>query len=259
MASDYYRVTDLETRLRSVSHSVGLVVAAFLVALALQYVTIFSLAGTGLVSMEALVNSDITIPPLPYALLTTSQFVGFFVAVFGYLRWRDDADLFRLAVPSLRGLGWIVGGFVLLYGLNLGVTVVFSALDVEIATNQVVQDGNQDPVRFLYMIPVTLLFVAPAEELLFRGTVQGLFRRAYGVVPGVLLASFLFGFGHWLALVGTGGGKLAYVVVAALLGLVLGTLYELTENLTIPIAAHGLYNTLLFVGQYFVATGAIQA
>lgn len=254
MVSEYYRVTDRETRLRSVTHSFGLVILAVLLSVVCVFLAagVVRLSGFTFQSMAAL-------PPAVYAALSAAQFVGFFAAVFAYLRWRDDDTFFAIGLPSLRDVAWIVGGFVGLYGLNLALTVVLQFVGADIATNQVVSDGMQDTVRFLYLIPVTLLFVAPAEELLFRGVIQGLFRRAYGVVPGILLASVMFGFGHWLALTGTGGGKLAYVLVAAVLGIVLGTLYELSGNLTVPIAVHGLYNTLLFVGQYLVATGAVQA
>lgn len=256
MASNYYRVTDWRTHAESLGHAVGLVVGAFLLGIIIQSAAAFGFAGAGLIPPEALANPDVTIPTVPYAALTASQFVGIFGAGALYVWWRDE-PLFEVGLPSLRSIGLIVVGFVALYGVNVGIGVLFTLLDLEVAANQVIEAGKQEPVRFLLMIPVTVLFVAPAEEVVFRGVVQGLFRKAYGVVPGVVLASALFGVGHWLALAGTGGGKLAYVAIAAALGLVLGTLYELSDNLTVPIAVHGLYNTLLFVGQYLIATGTI--
>lgn len=252
MASEYYRAADTETRVRSVTHSFGLIIAALLLA-----TLCVSVASAVAMAAGFSVESMASLPPVPYAALTAAQFVGFLLAGFAYLWWRDT-DLFDFGFPSLRGLAWIVGGFVALYGLNLVVSVAFQWFGVEVATNRVVEQGQQDPTRFLLLIPVTILFVAPAEELLYRGIIQGLFRRAYGVVPGVVFASLLFGFGHWLALIGSGSGKVSYVVMAALLGLVLGALYEFSENLLVPIAVHGLYNALLFVGQYLVAIGAVS-
>lgn len=249
MASDYYDVADWETRLESLVHSVGLVIVAFLLSTACAVVglSLFAVGGTPVESTDSLA-------PLPYAALTAIQFLGFFLAAFGYLRWRGDPDLFDVDRPSASTVGWIVGGFVALYALNLALGAVFAWLGLESATNQAIEAGRRDPARFLYMVPVTLLFVAPAEELLFRGVVQGLFRRAYGVVPGIVFASVVFGFGHWLALIGGGEGKLVYVAVTAALGLLLGALYELSGNLVVPIVVHGLYNTLVFLNQYVQAT-----
>jgi membrane protease YdiL (CAAX protease family) len=255
MASDYYRTTDWRTGAASFGHSLGVVVAAFLLGYLLQYVAAFALVAAGVVSLEALAKPDLPLPAPVNATVAAVQFVGFGAAVYAYLRWRD-VDLFDVDVPDLTDLGWAVGGFVVLFLASLVVSLVIQALGAETATNQVVELGRENPVLFLYLIPVTILFVAPAEEALFRGVVQGLFRRAYGVVPAVVLASALFGIAHWLAL--TGGGRLTYIAVAAVLGVVLGTVYELSENLLVPVAIHGAWNAFLFGSQYLVASGVVQ-
>lgn len=252
MASDYYRVTDWRTRAESLGHSLGLVVAAFVLGYALAAVSAGGLRAAGVVS--AGLESP---PPIALVILFAAQFLGFALAVLAYLHWRDRYDLFRIGLPSLLDVAWMVGGFVALFLAALAVSLLVQALGAETATNQVVELGQQNPVLFLYLVPVTILFVAPAEELLFRGAVQGLLRRAYGVVPGIILASALFGVAHWLAL--TGGGRVTYVAIAAVLGLVLGTVYELSENLVVPIAIHGAWNAFLFVTQFLVASGAVQA
>jgi membrane protease YdiL (CAAX protease family) len=256
MASKYYRVSDWRAGAASFGHAAGVVIAAFLLGILLQYVAAFALAAAGVVSIEALADPEISIPPGVNAVVAAVQFVGFGVAVYAYLRWRD-VTLFEVDLPDLRDVAWTIGGFVALVLASLAVSLVIQALGVETATNQVIELGQENPVLFLYMIPVTILFVAPAEEALFRGVVQGLFRRTYGVVPAVLVASALFGVAHWLAL--TGGGRLTYIAVAAVLGIVLGTVYELSENLLVPIAIHGAWNAFLFGSQYLVASGAIDA
>jgi membrane protease YdiL (CAAX protease family) len=252
MASDYYRVPDWETRLQTLSHGVGLVVAGVVLSLVAATIGITLFQGLGLTF-----ETTADLAPLPYATLNAIQFLGYYAASLLYLRWRDYPDLFRVALPSLRDLALVVAGFVALYALAYALTVVFSALGIESATNSVVDQGREDPVRFLYLIPVTFLFVAPAEEILFRGVIQGMFRRAYGVVPAVVFASAIFGLGHWLALLGSDTGKVRYVVVAAMLGLVLGALYELTENILVPILVHAVWNSASFVSNYVDATGAI--
>ncbi|WP_436911359.1 CPBP family intramembrane glutamic endopeptidase [Halosimplex marinum] len=252
MGSEYYRVADMETRVESLFHSFALVVSAFILGT-------FLIAGAGSI-LSALgfdVESTATLPPLAYAALTATQFVGFFAVIAAYLRWRSDERFFRAAVPSLRDLGWVVAGFVGLFAVATALSAVIQSAGVDSATNQVITQGQRDPVRFLYLIPVTFLFVAPAEELLFRGIVQGLFRRAYGVVPAVVLASAVFGAMHYFALLGSEGSIVSSLALTAALGLVLGALYELSGNIAVPIVVHGLWNTMSFLLQYLQATGVV--
>jgi len=257
MASEYYRITDWRTGAASLGHSMGVVVGAFLAGYLLLYLAAFGMAGVGLVSLETLADPEVSVPPFVNVVSGAAQFVGMGLAVYAYLQWRNEGDLFELDRPGLTDLGWAVGGFVALFVASFAVSWIVQLVGAETATNQVVELGRQNPVLFLYMIPVTIFLVAPAEEALFRGVVQGLFRRAYGVVPAVVLASALFGVAHWLAL--TGGGRLTYIAIAAVLGLVLGAVYELSENLLVPVAIHAAWNAFLFGSQYLVASGAIQA
>lgn len=76
------------------------------------------------------------------------------------------------------------------------------------------------------------------EELLFRGVIQtGLthwFPERWGLGLGLLAASVLFGMAH--AITPT------YAVLAGLIGLYLGWLWVRTQNLLVPIVAHGTYD-----------------
>lgn len=250
MATEYYRSADMETRAVSIVHSVALVVGAF-VAGTLSYSAVGSLLG----ALGVQVTPLSAVAPLPYAVLTAAQFVGFFLVVAFYLAFQDGRELFSVDWPSPRDALLVVVGFVGLFAVAAALSAVFRAAGVETATNQVIADGRQDPVRFLYLLPVTFLFVAPAEELLYRGLIQGLFRRAYGVVPAVLLASVLFGAPHYFALLGPGDAKVPTLVLVTVLGIALATLYEVSENLAVPVAVHALWNSFSFVSQYVEATG----
>jgi membrane protease YdiL (CAAX protease family) len=253
MANEHYSIADSGTRLRSVGHSLALVVAAFLVGivfsvLVLQFLYLGGVVDTGV--------EVVNFPPIAFAAMSAAQFVGFFAVVYVYLRRYDDFAMLDISAPSLRDIGWMVGGFVMIYVASTALSILFITFGIENATNTVILAGRENPVTFLYLMVVTVLFVAPAEELLFRGVVQRLFRRAYGTVLAVILASALFGIGHTFAL--SGSGKLTYLAVAAVLGIILGISYEVSENLAVPIGIHALYNTVLFGVQYLIATGAIQ-
>jgi membrane protease YdiL (CAAX protease family) len=247
-----YKFGSSEERIRSLVHSIGLIVAAFIAGFALAIVGLQALFFAGYVGSVG------SIPPAAQALAAALQFVGFLLVGMWYLRWRGrDAGLFRIAVPSLRDAGWAVAGLVGLFVLLNVVSVLIGLLGVESAENAAVVSGRQQPTLFLYLIGVTLLFTAPAEELLFRGLIQGLFRSAYGVLPGILITAVLFGVVHFVALAG-GGSPVPYIAVAAALGVVLGAIYERTENLAVPIVVHGLYNAILFYAAYLAATGQIE-
>lgn len=243
-----FALADAETRIRTLVHVVVLVVGAFLAAL------VFATSGLGVFGELGFQIQPMA--PVVNAVVSALQFVGFIAVGLWYVEWADARDLLYLGRPSIRDVGWVAVGLVGLFVLFKALAAVLAALGVAPATNAAVEAGRDQPRLLLYFVVVTILFTAPAEEFLFRGLVQGLFRRAYGVVPGIVIASGVFGVVHYLALTG-GGSKVAYLAIAAVLGLVLGAVYEYTENLVVPVAVHGLYNTYQFLLVYAVETGAL--
>lgn len=250
MDSKYVSVGDFNTRLRAAGHSIGIVLAAFAIG------TVAALGGVLVLGQFIPVYSpDGQLLPTAYIVSSALQFVGFLLVGVGYLYVRSDWELVTARLPSLRDVGIAVGGTVVLFVANLALEILAQSFGFESAQNTVVTMGQSNPEIFIAMVPITLLLVGPGEELLFRGIVQGLFRRAYGPIPAVLIASASFGAVHFVSL--TGDGKLVYVAVAASLGLILGTIYELTDNLLVPILAHGLWNAYLFAGQWVLATSGL--
>jgi membrane protease YdiL (CAAX protease family) len=88
-------------------------------------------------------------------------------------------------------------------------------------------------------VPAVLLVSALAgvgEELLFRGVIQAGLSASFGPWPGLLMAAVLFGLMHALSR--------AYFVLATLMGVYLGVLYQATGSLLIPAIVHGLYDAV---------------
>ncbi|MHB9287849.1 lysostaphin resistance A-like protein [Halobacteriales archaeon Cl-PHB] len=248
MDDPLYAVADTETRVRTLAHVLGLVVGAFLAALAFSTLGFAVLGGLGLRTSP--MSAEVS------AVVSALQFLGFLAVGLWYVEWADARDILHLGRPSLRDAFWILVGLGGLFVLFELLALILTALGVAPATNTAIESGREQPRLLLYFVVVTIVFTAPAEEFLFRGVVQGLFRRAYGVVPGLLIASGVFGVVHYLALTG-GGSKVAYLAIAAVLGLVLGAVYEYTESLAVPVAIHGLYNAYQFLLVYAVETGAL--
>lgn len=86
------------------------------------------------------------------------------------------------------------------------------------------------------------------EEMLFRGLLQaGLIDwlpGTRGVVLGLVAASVVFGLCHWVSH--------AYAVLAGVMGLYLGVVLLITENLLAPIVTHAVYDfaALMYLLRY---------
>ena len=258
LSRPYVSVADDRTIVQSIVRSLAVVAGAFILA------GLFGQLGAALLGFDSLTAAQASAPG--NAAVNAIAFVGFMLSGLVYLQVRDDQPLVYLRTPKLSDAGWVIIGVA---GILVGSVLMGFVIDaisaiadavfgvtVETGQNSIITQGRENPQLFLYMVPVSLLFVGPAEELVFRGVVQGLLRRAFGVVPGIVAASVLFGFGHYLAV--SSGSAWTYILVAAALGLVLGAVYEYTENIVVPALAHGSWNAGLFVLNYYVMTTGIE-
>jgi hypothetical protein len=78
------------------------------------------------------------------------------------------------------------------------------------------------------------LLAGVGEELLFRGALQSGLESPLGVPGALLAASVLFGLCHWI--------NHTYAFVAMAVGLYLGGLFLVTDNLLAPIVCHAVYD-----------------
>lgn len=186
---------------------------------------------------------------------TVLQFAGFVAPVLLFVAAAGDRMLFPASVPGRRELALAIAGFVLLYVLQYGLLAALGTLGIAPVQNRAIDPESHKPVYFLWMILFSVLVVGPAEELLFRGAIQGLLKRAWGPWPAIVGASALFGLLHYSVGSGSVTSALAYVLIAFLLGTVLGVLYERTGNLVVPTLAHGGFNAVAFAIQYLSVTG----
>lgn len=189
---------------------------------------------------------------------TVVQFLVIMVVVAWYVRLIDTDHLISAVVPGRRGVGLIVGGTVVLLGGQYVINRLLEWANVSPGSNQAVLAGAGDPFYFLVMIPISLLFVGPAEELLFRGAVQGRLSRSWGQWPAIIVATVLFGLIHIPGVVGGFGAQLSYALLAGVLGIVLGYAYEYTGNIVVPAVMHGSYNAVLYGFLYLGEIGVIS-
>ncbi|MFB6085418.1 MAG: lysostaphin resistance A-like protein [Halodesulfurarchaeum sp.] len=171
--------------------------------------------------------------------------------VFLGLRNRSLRSYLGLRVPGFGDLLFTAGGYVGALALVFGVGVLLTLFQIEAeTTNQAAELGMENPELLLWFVPLSIVVIAPGEELLFRGVVQGRLREALPVRIAVPLAAAIFATVHFFAL--TGAAKARFVAIALLFfpSLVFGYVYERTQNLLVPILIHGAYNSTLFLALY---------
>lgn len=259
-----YKFGTTSARLRSLSHTVFIVGGAYIAAIAGQVAAIQALVITGIVQLPGQIESTGDLPTLAAVASFGVFYVGFYAVGIGYLRWQSEgsslsSSLFEIRIPTLRDVGWIVLGLVGLIASLVVVAGILSQFGLEQAENVSLVSGRENPELLLYLIPIALLLNGPAEEFIFRGLLQGLFREAYGIVPGIAITAALFGVVHVLALSGSGSSILVTLATLSVLGALLGLVYEKTQNLVVPALIHGLFNAIQFFLFYLQTTGAFEA
>jgi membrane protease YdiL (CAAX protease family) len=85
-------------------------------------------------------------------------------------------------------------------------------------------------------IVLVSLMAGIGEEVLFRGVIQAGLADRLPAWLAVGIAAVLFGVAHWLTV--------SYAVFATLIGVYLGILFVVTENLLAPLIAHALYDVI---------------
>lgn len=259
-----YKFGTTSARLRSLSHTFFIVVGAYIAAVTGQVVAIRALVIADLVQLPGQIESTGDLPTLAAVASFAVFYVGFYAVGIGYLRWQGEhsslvSSLFNLRFPTLRDVGWVVLGLIGLIFSLVVVAGILSQFGLEQAENVSLVSGRENPELLLYLIPIALFLNGPAEEFIFRGLLQGLFREAYGLVPGIALSAGLFGVVHILALSGAGSSIVVTLATLTVLGALLGAVYEKTQNLLVPALIHGLFNAIQFLLFYLQTTGAVQA
>ncbi|MFC6717146.1 CPBP family intramembrane glutamic endopeptidase [Natrialbaceae archaeon GCM10025810] len=162
-----------------------------------------------------------------------------------------DRSYVDLEVPSLRSVLWVVGGLVVIVVGNYALTVVMTFFGVESADHSTTQQAAENPELLVVMIPAMVLIVGPFEELLYRNVVQKSLYETFSRYGAVVVASVIFAFVHVLAYATASAGRvLISLAIVFGLSLILGTIYERTENLAVPALVHGLYNAFVFASLY---------
>ncbi len=146
------------------------------------------------------------------------------------------------AVPVLR-----IGrqpAIMALLGLTMGVAGICGGVALAWANADIAAHGFAVSGPVLLLGLVLTLMQTGAEELLFRGWLQGVLTRLAGAWPGIALSAAAFAAMH------LAGGAVPPLALAnlALAGVLFGLLARATGGLAAPIAAHFAWNAVEDLG-----------
>lgn len=184
--------------------------------------------------------------------------VGLGVAAVGYLALTGrlevlsggstDARRLRLAVVVTAAL---VGAWV----VTVGCLRVFGIPFAGNALTSQAENGLR--VSLLLLAALSVLVIAPSEELLYRGAVQASLYDLTSRRGAVILASVPFALAHVPTLYAdTAAPSAVALSLAGVFGLslVFGWLHARTDDLLVPTVVHGTYNAVVFCLLYLLAS-----
>ena len=188
------------------------------------------------------------------------SFVGFALVGVAYLVATDRGLAFiDLRWPTLREVGYAVGGALVAYVLVIVVSVLAAVLDLPSTEAQAAEIVGNDATLVLIMLVIVFLFNAPAEEFLFRNVIQKRLYEAFSRMGAIVVTSVIFVVAHvpTYAVTITGevapaGAILVPSVVLFAGSVIFGYVYARTDNLVVPTLAHALFNGIQFGLLYLV-------
>lgn len=180
------------------------------------------------------------------------------VALYLLLGTRDRGFL-DISGPTQRDIGYWVIGVTTLIALNIVIGLAFQRLGLASARHSVIRTAESSPEILLVLIPLSIIVIGPGEELLYRNIVQKSLYDAFSKPAAVIIASAIFAGVHLFAFWPANGNPLGTVntlLVVFILAVILGSVYERTENIVVPAAVHGTFNAVAFAVTYAQLTGA---
>lgn len=195
-------------------------------------------------------------PVLRFGVLFVNGSMTFILVGLLYLRYRDlTLEYVRLTVPSLTDLLWAGAGYVSAFALVVISGFILTVFETNPdTTNQAAQAGMENPALLLWMVPLSLFVIAPAEEFLYRGVIQSRLRETFVPAVAIPVTAVIFAAIHYFSLTGGAGGRVIAISVLFFPSLVFGVVYEKTGNLVANIIVHGVYNSTLVMLIYISLT-----
>ncbi len=147
----------------------------------------------------------------------------------------------RLLIEAAIAAPIIFGSLLLLSVVQLAITRLSPGTSIVPEAYNRMAKSTGTPLIYGFLL--TSFLCGPiTEEVFFRGFLFNAFRKRMPLVAAMLLASVIFGFGHFFGS--------AHAVAATVVGLVLTLVYYWRRTIFAPIFVHVGYNALAAVGVF---------
>ena len=211
-------------------HFLALVSIPLMVVIIRNRTAVYALQALMLLPLLRLVNVSMPASEAPL-LLFIAVYVPLLVPVYLLIRHQGLTDV-ELGVVYDRLATYIPLAIVL--GILLG-----AGQYILLGSGYIIP-GLPEPF-ILVFAGIVLFYVGLMEELIFRSLIQTKLEGLFGMMPGLLAASLLFGVMHSVY------GEMSEIVYIFAMGIVLGYMFQRTRSLPLVAVAHGTANIVLFV------------
>lgn len=193
------------------------------------------------------------------------QYIGFMGMSLWYLRrrglsWQSVKSYLGIRKPTLKEIGIIFGAWLLIMVgiLTIGIIVEIISELLGSEPGEAEQEATRifadNPEYVPVAIVMMFLVVGPCEEILFRGVIQGRLRERLSAPVAIAIASVFFALIHAPGFAGSIDGIILGLSVLTVAGVVLGAVYEYTQNLVVVSLLHGFYNSMVILFIYLMET-----
>lgn len=213
---------------------------------------VVALTGLSLVGADGIVARQ--------GLSTVLFSVGLGIVAVGFLRIRGlGFEYIDVTWLDRRDWLYVVGGIVAMYVVLIAVGALSSFLGIPSTEHGLIEAARGDPSILLYFIPLSWLAIGPGEELLSRNIVQKYLYDSFSRRSAVFVGTLVFTAIH-LPAYSTGGPAAIFATLLRLfaISLVLGIVYERTENVVVAALVHGTYNAIQFGLAYVALTTGLM-
>ncbi|WP_232686451.1 CPBP family intramembrane glutamic endopeptidase [Halobacterium zhouii] len=189
-------------------------------------------------------------PVVAIPVQTAVSSVGYALAGFAFVRSFDGGV--DASVPDRRDVVVAAVGVVAIFALHVAMVGVVQAFSLPKTTHGLVETARTHPGILPPLVVLSFLAIAPAEELLARNGVQKYLYGAFSRYGAVVVGCLVFTGVHLLAYAGgaTPGAVLVTLARLFVVSLVLGVVYERTDDLFAPVVVHGAYDGVQFALAY---------
>lgn len=208
----------------------------------------------GLASISLVPGAE---PLAQSGIMTVGFSIGLGLVSLGFLAVTDnDRTFIDVRWLSRREWVYVVVGVIAMYVILFGMGLLANALGLPSTQHGLIENARDNPEMLLLFIPLSWLAIGPGEELLNRNIIQKHLYEAYSRHAAVLVATVVFTLIH-LPAYATGPAGAIFTTLLRLfaISLVLGVVYERTENVVVSALVHGTYDAIQFGLAYVALTG----